>query len=250
MKNNFIKYIFFLIIIIIIVIASLVIFNIKKDKYSLIKKMISNTFFYLSYDEYTDMNDISDNCKISLLLDYEKFKSDSTLEESGHKIKGYSKNNILRNIKKTIGKNSSINFSINENDSYDFIDNDECFYNNSVFNLSYNSTNQILYSQNMNTDDIKRVLIKWNSVETNGNIIQIEADALLLVKNKNDYSLFVDKDMNYKIGDYKTIKEAKRAASNNYIKSNKYNFIFYKKNDDYIWKSFKRKKDLSDMSIE
>ena len=74
MKNKSIKYIIISIIILIILIFFIILINNRKDKYSNIKKTISNTFFYLSLDEYDNMNNISDNCKMSLLFDMESFK--------------------------------------------------------------------------------------------------------------------------------------------------------------------------------
>ena len=72
----------------------------------------------------------------------------------------------------------------------------------------------------------------------------------MIVENENDYTLYVDKDMNYPIGNYNTLKEAKDAALNNYFKSYKYEFKFYKENDNYIWKKFERNKTSSGIIVD
>ena len=244
MKNKNIKYIIISIIILIILIFFIILINNRKDKYSNIKKTISNTFFYLSLDEYDNMNNISDNCKISLLFDMDGFKKDKSVQN----VKGYSKSNILNSIKKVLGSSATINFSINDFNTYNFLTEDECFYNVNPTTLSYNSTEQVLYRNN--TENNRIIMVNWNKVEANGSIINMNAEALMIVKNEKDYSLFIDKDMNYKIGDYKTLNEAKDAALNNYFRSYKYEFTFNYENGNYIWKKFKRNIQPSDVEIE
>ena len=46
------------------------------------------------------------------------------------------------------------------------------------------------------------------------------------------------------------LKEAKDAALNNYFKSYKYEFKFYKENDNYIWKKFERNKTSSGIIVD
>ena len=244
MKNKNIKYIVISTIILIILTFLIILINNRKDKYSNIKKTISNTFFYLSLDEYDNMNNISDNCKISLLFDMESFKKDKIIQNT----KGYSKSNILNSIKKVLGSNATINFSINDFNTYNFLSDDECIYNVNPTTLSYNSTEQVLYRNN--TENNRIIMVNWNKVEANGSIINMNAEALMIVKNEKDYSLFIDKDMNYKIGDYKTLNEAKDAALKNYFRSYKYEFTFNYENGNYVWKKFKRSVTLSDMVIE
>ena len=120
MKNKNFKYIIISIIILIILIFFIILINNRKDKYSNIKKTISNTFFYLSLDEYDNMNNISDNCKMSLLFDMESFKKDKIIQNT----KGYSKSNILNSIKKVLGSSATINFSINDFNTYNFLTED------------------------------------------------------------------------------------------------------------------------------
>lgn len=247
MKNKSIKYILIstiILIILIIFIICIVLLNNHKDKYSNIKKTVSNTFFYLSFDEYDDMNNISDNCKISLLFDMDSFKKDKIVQN----VKGYSKGNILNSVKKILGKSASINFSTNELNTYNFLSDDECTSNVNISNLSYNSTEQVMYRNN--TENNRIIMVNWNKVEANGSIINMSAEALMIVKNEKDYSLYIDKDMNYKIGDYKTLNEAKDAALNNYFRSYKYEFTFNYENGNYIWKKFKRNIQASDVEIE
>ena len=244
MKNKNIKYIVISKIIIIILTFLIILINNRKDKYSNIKKTISNTFFYLSLDEYDSMNNISDNCKISLLFDMDSFKKDKIVQN----VKGYSKGNILNSVKKILGKSASINFSTNELNTYNFLSDDECTSNVNISNLSYNSTEQVMYRNN--TENNRIIMVNWNKVEANGSIINMNAEALMIVKNEKDYSLFIDKDMNYKIGDYKTLNEAKDAALKNYFRSYKYEFTFNYENGNYVWKKFKRSVTLSDMVIE
>ena len=244
MKNKNIKYIIISIIILIILTFLIILINNRKDKYSNIKKTISNTFFYLSLDEYDSMNNISDNCKISLLFDMDSFKKDKIVQN----VKGYSKGNILNSVKKILGKSASINFSTNELNTYNFLSDDECTSNVNISNLSYNSTEQVMYRNN--TENNRIIMVNWNKVEANGSIINMSAEALMIVKNEKDYSLFIDKDMNYKIGDYKTLNEAKDAALKNYFRSYKYEFTFNYENGNYVWKKFKRNVTLSDMVIE
>lgn len=244
MKNKSIKYILVSTIILIILIICILLLNNHKDKYSSIKNTISNTFFYLSFDEYDDMNNISDNCKISLLFDMDGFKKDKIVQN----VKGYSKGNILNSVKKILGKSASINFSTNEFNTYNFLSDDECASNVNISNLSYNSTEQVMYRNSNENNRI--IMVNWNKVESNGSIINMNAEALMIVKNEKDYSLFIDKDMNYKIGDYKTLNEAKDAALKNYFRSYKYEFTFNYENGNYVWKKFKRSVTLSDMVIE
>ena len=246
MKNKSIKYILIstiILIILIIFIICIVLLNNHKDKYSNIKKTVSNTFFYLSFDEYDDMNNISDNCKISLLFDMDGFKKDKIVQN----VKGYSKGNILNSVKKILGKSASINFSTNEL-TFVFPDIYNEFHNVNPTMLSYNSTEQVMYRNN--TENNRIIMVNWNKVEANGSIINMSAEALMIVKNEKDYSLFIDKDMNYKIGDYKTLNEAKEAALNNYFRSYKYEFTFNYENGNYVWKKFKRNIQPSDVEIE
>ena len=145
------KYFKYLLIVSVIITLSFLVYmifsNKHKDKYTSLKKTVSNTFFFLYNDKYDDMNDISDNCKMSLLFDYNGFKSDKVIiNEGGKKIHGYSKNNIATSLKKILGKDSSINFSLNNENLYNFMSDTECIYNSKVSDLSYDSTKQILYS--------------------------------------------------------------------------------------------------------
>ena len=248
------KYFKYLLIVSVIITLSFLVYmvfsNKHKDKYTSLKKTVSNTFFFLYNDKYENMDDISDNCKMSLLFDYNGFKSDKVIiNEGGKKIHGYSKNNIATSLKKILGKDSSINFSLNNENLYNFMSDTECIYNSKVSDLSYDSTKQILYSDGKEHHN-KTIVINWDSEYSNGDIIELKASALMIVENENDYTLYVDKDMNYPIGNYNTLKEAKDAALNNYFKSYKYEFKFYKENDNYIWKKFERNKTSSGIIVD
>lgn len=229
-------------IIVVITIATMLINSSNKsnNRYNSIKAALSNTFFYLDFDDYTDINNISDTCKISLIYDTSYMSSDYTLYDSNRKrIKGYTKDNVLKAIKDIIGDNATISFDANELNSYDFLINDKCMYNNKISRLTYDSKKNILYSDG--TESSKRyIVVNWVDEKENGDYLELNAQALMIVKNES-YDLYIDNDMKYPIGSYNSLDKAKSAAMKNFNKSYAYEFIFKKENNNYIWTEFHRK---------
>ena len=209
-----------IIILCLIIILTLSLLKNNKDKYMDLKDSLSNTFFYLD-DNYTDMNTISDFCKISLVYDTNYLKMDN-------KIKGYSKNNVLNSLKKILGSNVTVDF--------DNLIKDKCVYNSKVTNLTYNSKDNILYTIGSDKSN-RQVVVTWYYEKENKNSLELKAHALMIVKNDN-YDLYIDNDNTYLIGSYNSLNVARKAAKNNMHKSYDYSFILTKEDGNYIWKEF------------
>ena len=244
MKNILSKKLFgiVIIVIVIIILPLFIFYNKKNEKYTDLKNALSNTFFYLDKDDYDDLNSISDLCKISLIYDTNYMKSDYVIYEIGkEKIKGYTKQNVDNSIKKILGNSASINFELNDLNSYDSILNDVCMYNDKIINLSYDSDKKVLYNYNPQNKKSKRIIMaNWDDDLENLDYLTLNAQALMIVKNEK-YDLYKDSKMEYLIGSYNSLNEAKNAARNNFDKSYKYVFKFKKENNNYIWKEFHRK---------
>ena len=163
MKLGLRKLIVGIITVIVVIIISIVFINTNKKtggKYNDLKNTLSNTFFYLDLDDYTDINNISDSCKISLIYDTSYMKSDYTVYDSSKKIKAYTKNNVLKSIKSILGDSATINFDINELNSYDFLIDDKCMYNNKISGLTYDSNKNVLYKDDLESTS-RYIVVKW-----------------------------------------------------------------------------------------
>ena len=113
----------------------------KKDKYSGIKNSLENIFFYLEDDKYDNIDTISDFCKLSLVYD--------TMYMKKSKNNIYSKYQISSAIKKILGNNSKLDFSVSNNE-YNFLKTDACVFGNpDVGNVSYDSISQQFYFKNL-----------------------------------------------------------------------------------------------------
>ena len=239
-----------LLIVILLTFVALYFLNVKNDKYQQIKDSISNVFFYLPEDKYENMNDISDYCKISLVFNTKYASSDYKFyDNNGSIINGYTKDEVLNSIKKILGDQATIDFMVDESGNYKFLFKDKCVYNAKVTNLTYDSQNNVFYESEGETSN--RILeVKWNDVKENNDEVELKAQALMIVKGDNKYDLYIDNNMNYLIGSYKTLKEAKNASTANFDKSYIYNFKLKKIDDNYIWTDFERENFVNNIIVD
>lgn len=220
------------IIIAVILLMVLLVVSVPRDKsnnYSAIKNSLSNVFYYLD-NSYSNMNDISDYCKVALIydtnyIDYDYFNYDSF----NNKISGYTKNNVVSSLKKILGNDITIDL--------DNLSKDKCMYNNSVINLTYNTRDKALYTYGAEKSN-RTIVVNWNKEEENNSTLELNAQALMIVKN-DKYDLYIDSNMEYLIGSYNSLEEAKKSAKDNMNRSYKYIFELEKNKKNYIWKSFK-----------
>ena len=205
------------------------------------KEAIENVFYYLPDNEYDDMNKISDYCKLSLIYDTDYLGSDYKIYDDGKKISSYTKNNILSSIKTVLGKDAYLDFNKSENGDYNFIMPDDCKFSNN-YNLTYDEQRQIVYELQKDNSN-RKLFVKWQDSEENGNTIILRAKALMAVKSDSGYDLYVDYNMNNLIGSYNNLKEIEKDLDDNYFKSYDYEFRILKEDNNYIWKSYKRNVD-------
>ena len=186
----------------------------KENNVDEFKKTIENIFYYLPEDNYTNMNDISDYCKIALLYNSDYLKSDYTLyAKDGNKIKGYTRDNILTSLKSIIGDSAYINFNKNESLDYSFLTQDSCvFASEFISNITYDESKKVLYSEGSG-EQVRKLHIKW--LDTNSET-KLKAKALMSVKTDSGYMLYVDYDMQNLIGEYKNIKELEKDLEKKY----------------------------------
>lgn len=227
-----------IIIIILFIFIGIKLLSKRKNNVDQLKKTIENVFYYLPDDNYTNMNDISDYCKIALLYNSDYLKSDYTLyDNDGNKIKGYTRNNILTSLKSIIGSDAYIDFNKNKSLDYSFLNQDSCvFANDFIANISYDENKKIIYSVKKE-EQVRKLYIKW--IDQNSET-KLKAKALMAVKTDLGYMLYVDYNMQYLIGEYKNIQELEKDLEKNYLKSYDYEFEIAKNGDEYIWKSYKR----------
>lgn len=229
-----------LIVIILLILLALLFFDSKNDKYQKIKDSIENVFFYLPEDKYDNMNNISDYCKISLVFDTKYLKSDYKFyDNKGTKINGYTKDAVLDSVRNILGEDATINFNADQSGNYNFLFKDNCIYNSKVTNLTYDNQNNVLYSEDGDNSN-RQLVIKWNDTKENNDEVELTAQALMVVQGEDKYDVYIDNNMEYLVGSYKTLKEAKEAARDNYNRSYTYIFKLKKIDDNYIWTEFER----------
>lgn len=252
--NKYKKMIIIIVSLIVIIIIALLILMFNKNnsnEYSDIQNSMEHIFYYLDEDNYADMNSISDFCKLSLVYDSDYLSSDEKIYDDKEKvIQAYTKEQVTSSIQSILGKDSNINFQSNEDGSYNFLTPDSCRLGNvNASNLSYDSDKEIIYS-NGNLDSNYYLQVKWSTPHTVGNKITMSAQALMIVKNDNDYSLFVDSSMKELLGTYKSLKEAKKEALKKMDYSYDYEFTLEKEDNNIIWKTFTRTKMNPDTIID
>ena len=238
--------------IIVLIILSVFLFNKKSNnEYSDIKNSIEHIFYYLDKDDYKNMNDISDFCKLALVYDSSYLSSDEKIYDTdGKSIDAYTKEQVMKGIKSILGKDVNFNFQPNDDGTYNFLISDKCMYGNiNASNLSYDSARDTIYS-NGNMESNYYLEVKWSKESVVGNKITLNAQALMIVKSDDGYNLFVDSDMKELLGSYKSLKEAKKAALEKMNYSYDYEFILEKEENNIIWKSFKRIKLDPDMIVD
>lgn len=251
MKNNNKKNVLIIsgiiVFVLIIVICILTVINSKQDKYKNIKNSMEKVFFYLDKDEYEKIDEMSDFCKIALIYDSSYMKKESSNR--------YSKDKFMRAIRSILGNDVNFNFNLNELDTYNFLMSDTCLYSNpELGNLSYDSSSKQIYIDNKNNDEKINnsyyLQVSWDKPIENGNLITLRAKALLIEKNDNSYNIYADLEKNESLGEYKSLKEARKYAEKSMYYSVDYEFTLENKNGNLIWKSFKKNKVSSDTIID
>lgn len=220
----------------------------KKDKITMMEEAIEHVFFYLPYDEYDDLNNISDYCKISLIYDTDYLKNDVYLSKDDYdtitnskrnSVFGYKKDNVLKAIQSVLGKNIKINFEKNEDDDYEFLLEDKCKYGNKKINtLSYNKSGGYIYSIDEDEEDNSKLYVKWDDPIYNGDTVTLKAYALLAIKNNSGgYDIYLDNNLSNKIDTITSNISYKIAKL--YDQSYIYEFTLKKENNNYIWTNYK-----------
>lgn len=203
------------------------------------KSAIEHVFYYLPEDKYDDMNSISDYCKLALIFDSKFLENDGFIyDDNGSKIPSYSISSIMLSLRKVLGSNVTMDFTSDETGDYNFIKPDNCQFGNLVAsNLSYDSTNKVVYPLD-EIDSNRKVYINWTEENLDGNQATLYAQALMSVKTDSGYDLYVDFNMTQLIDHYSTLKKLKDSLNENYVLSYNYEFHLEKENENYIWKSF------------
>lgn len=217
----------------------------KKDKITQIEESIEHIFFYLPNEEYSNLNEISDYCKISLVYGTNYLKEDAYLSSDNYNtivkrkknsVKGYKISNVLKAVQEVLGKNATINFEKNEDDDYEFLIQDSCkFGNKKLQTLNYNESSKYIYSlEDENIENNTKLHIKWDKPIIEDDNVILTAKALLSIKNNNGgYDIYRDKNLSYKIKSINNNNEYNILKL--YDESNTYKFVLKKENDNYIW---------------
>lgn len=232
----------------IVLIFSVFLFSKKESKLTKMEKALENVFFYLPEKEYSDLNNISDYCKISMVFDTSLVKNGVYLSKNDYNtivknkskgVKAYRREDIISSLKGVIGNNVSIDFSQNEYGDYEFLIPDSCGYGNkSIQLLSYNESSGYIFSvedisKNKNADS--KLYVKWEKPEIDGDYTILTAKALFAVKNDiGKYDVFADNEMRYLI---KTLSSSnlKSQIKNLYNMSMVYKITLKETNDGYQW---------------
>lgn len=218
----------------------------KENKLDNTLDAIENIFFFLPNDKYDNLNDISDYCKISLIYGSKFLKSDKLINKDNYdadgklgSLKAYSKDNVLKSLKKLLGDDASINFDLNDDSDYDFLMEDGCRYaNNDIKALSYNETDGYIFSVDRDEDDNIELFVKWGEPNIENDQVIIHASALVAVKNGDDnYDIFADKDLKHLAGTtskFNLTSEVEKL----YYKSMDYVFTLKIVDGNYIWTNY------------
>lgn len=250
MKDGKIKMLILVIIIIMFFTVSLVIIglNKKEDKYKKIEKALENVFYYLPSDNYDNLSDISDYCKIALIYDTNYIKSDYTIYDDGKKIKGYTKDNLLSSIKNILGNSATIDFEKNESGDYGFLKQDSCMYNDKVSSLTYDEGNKVVYNDSKDNNN-NILMVDWFDEKEENNIIRLKAHALIIAVTDKSYDLYVDNNMEHKIESYQRLKDAMEGAKKNYNRSYIYSFELKLENGNYVWTKYNNNSQMFEEEI-
>lgn len=229
----------------------------KKDKLKQTEEALENIFFYLPENEYTDFNNLSDYCKISLVYGTDFLKKDVLLSKDDYDtvvkrkgINGYKSSNVLKAVQSILGKDVNINFDLNEENEYEFLEADSCKLGNDKINtLSYNESSEYLFSiDDENKENNTKLYVKWDKPKYDGDLVHLTAYALLTIKNASGgYDVYADGNLSHKVDSIKK-GNIKYKIKSLYYKSNVYNFTLKKVNDNYIWINYTMK-DIYDDTI-
>ena len=215
-----------------------------------IEKSIENVFFYLPESEYSDLNSISDYCKVSMVFDTDYVKKDALLSKEDYNtilkkdknaVKAYKISTIEKAVKNIFGESASINFDANEDGEYNFLIEDNCRYGNDKLEvLNYNESRKYVYSIDGDKYENMKLYVKWEEPINNENEVVISAKALLAIKNEaGNYDVYADNNLEYKVVTLKS-NELQSQISKYYSESLNYEFRLKKLKNEYIWTSFKR----------
>lgn len=215
----------------------------KNNKLGKAKNAIENVFFYLPESNYTNLSEIPDYCKISLVYGTDYVKKDALLSSDDYDtivkrngVDAYKLDTILNGIQDILGDNVTINFLKNEDNEYDLLYSNDCRYGNSKLNiLSYNENYGYLFSMDNDEEDNSKLYVKWMEPEYKDDIVILKAKALLAIKNASGgYDVFADKDLTYKTGSV----DSKDKIEDLYYMSLDYRFTLKDVNDKYIWTKY------------
>lgn len=225
--------------IIILLIVSLMFLNKKNDKIK-IEDTLSHIFYYLEKDEYKNMNEISDFCKLALVYNTDYLKSDTSVYDGDNKkVKAYTTANLLLAVKKILGNDATISFKTNDEGNYDFVEPNNCQFGNiESSNLTFDNNNVVIYPYKKSKSN-HNLMIKWQK-KISGQYLELSAKALMIVKSDDSYDLYIDSNMEHKIGTYKSLNEAQKAAADNYDQSYDYKMKLKYENNNYTWLSYER----------
>lgn len=246
----------------IILIIIFVVFKMQKNKQrelDYFKERLSNIFIYLEDKEYTDLNEIPDHCKISLIYGSKYLKEDTYLSSDDYSkevkkntknsIKAYNKDNILKSLKEVLGNNSTINFDSDENGNYDFLMENGCgVLNKDIDTLNYNSDKEYVFSitdEEKNDENIK-LFVKWDDEKIEGNTITLNAYALMTRKRADgSYEVFADGNLTMYAGEIGKDEDLNSSIEKMYVSSSRrYIFKLKKNNNKYSWIGFDIKDDI------
>lgn len=220
-----------------------IIYELKNDKLEQAKEAIEHVFFYLPEENYDDLNQMPDYCKISLIYGTDYLKKDALLSKENYDtivkrngVKAYSKENIAKSIKNILGENATMNFELNEYEDYEFLIANSCKFGNKKINtLSYNETLGYIFSIPDEEKENSKLYVKWEKPKYEGDLVILNAKALLAIENADGgYDIFADQKLNYKAGSIKG-SNIKSKIKDLYYKSMDHQITLKKENGQYIW---------------
>ena len=224
----------------------------KRDKLKEIQQSIENIFFYLPNNEYDNLNDIPDYCKVSLVFGQSYMKADTYLDisdydtevkkETDKSVKAFKKDTILKNVKNLLGKETTINFDMDEDMDYQFLEENGCGFNNKyISTLSYNEEKEYIYSLKEEKEKSYELYVEWDNPVEDNNQVTLTAKALITRKNDDgSYDVYADPENKYLAGTIKNDEDFKSEMDNLIkLKSRKYIFTLKKEKGNYIWTNYK-----------